>query len=226
MKPTHLSISLYFLLIFLIQFIYCGYYPNDTCKYPNDCKSVKNKPYCLGGYCRVCNPDRFLKDCDCHPGEYCVGTPDDVDYATCRKYEKEIIDRNCDVTLKDKGMKLIQGANDTIFCGKVLFYRNSTAKYVEWEGSCQLGKCQECSIAPIPTLPFAYCNDGRSCLSNKKLDYAPVGIFSLGYLRYNVFFVSFYVVAFFIFIAAFIIVMGAIALIYYYYLAQKLKKVE
>ena len=75
---------------------------------------------------------------------------------------------------------------------------NFTAKVVEWEGSCQRGICEECSIQnPMPTIPTAHCDDGRSCLFTNRIGIAPVGILSMSFLPANnfqfglIFFVGF-----------------------------------
>ena len=53
--------------------------------------------------------------------------------------------------------------------------------FAEWEGVCVQGMCYECSEPPIPSLPFIFCNDGRTCKLNKEV-YTPTGIMSLNYL--------------------------------------------
>ncbi len=49
-----------------------------------------------------------------------------------------------------------------------------------------MGVCYECSIDnPIPSIPRAHCNDGRSCIPNMKFGYAEIGILSYSFIKYN-----------------------------------------
>eukprot|EP01095_Lingulamoeba_sp_RSL-Kostka_P015192 TRINITY_DN690_c0_g1_i2.p1 TRINITY_DN690_c0_g1~~TRINITY_DN690_c0_g1_i2.p1 ORF type:complete len:137 (+),score=18.34 TRINITY_DN690_c0_g1_i2:42-413(+) len=114
------------LVIFLsINIIKCNH--NDdplswkNCTVPNDCTFEVGYPYCRKGRCSQCAPKHFFKDCECKPGEYCISDPDDPYYAMCRsKNENGIFKTNCNENLRLKGMELILGANDTMFCGKVV----------------------------------------------------------------------------------------------------------
>ena len=96
------------------------------------------------------------------------------------------------------------------------------AEWVEWEGSCILGICKECSISPIPTLPIAYCPDGRSCSRDGKLMYSPYGILSLNFLPHNptllVAYILFYCCIFF----SISMIAGVLFTVFYLHYYQKL----
>lgn len=95
-------------------------------------------------------------------------------------------------------------------------YNSTTgnARYVEWEGTCQKGKCFICSTAPIPTAPVSYCNDGRVCVDNK-FDYAVVGIFSWSFFFVNPLVMSFYIAVACLVVAIVILLYGVVAYVYY-----------
>lgn len=162
-----------------------------NCSVPNDCAYVPSQPYCISGTCRQCDPTRTGSQCDCMPGSYCIQYEDDPEYGFCREFEAEIIGSNCDRALNGKGMQTRQGINDTVFCGKVVYADTYEAIVVEWEGSCQMGRCMQCTVAPIPCLPISLCNDGRACNAGY-YEYADVGIFSWNYAKYNTLLTAFY----------------------------------
>ena len=94
------------------------------------------------------------------------------------------------------------------------FNVDGTPKLLEWEGSCQRGVCYECSIAPIPTAPIAYCNDGRCCVDTK-FGYAVVGIFSSSFLKYNQFTVGVWIGVGFVTVGILCLLLCLVVFVYY-----------
>lgn len=188
---------------------------DGNCTVPNDCAEVSGMPYCIDGVCRACDPTRRLSMCDCDPDSYCVSFPDDVEYGTCRAYEAEIFGRNCDRGMQRAGLDTVQGVNDTVFCGKVVYAEDMTAQWLEWEGSCQASVCRVCSIGPIPALPFSDCNDGRGCKGGKYV-LAPVGIFNLVYTDENPMFAVFYYFNLEIYVLMATSGIGLVSFLFYY----------
>merc|ERR1711907_280167 len=166
------------------------------------------------GKCRECNPTRLFKDCDCTVGHYCVSYPQDPKIGTCRKYESDIVGRQCNSNLESRGLDTLLGANDTMFCGLVVYNADLTANMVEWEGSCQRGQCEMCSTSPIPTAPITYCSDGRVCVNNK-FTYAPSGIFSWSFFFINPLLLSFYIVVGMVVVAIAVAGYGVVAYTFY-----------
>ena len=91
---------------------------------------------------------------------------------------------------------------------------DNKARYVEWEGTCQKGRCYVCSTAPIPTAPVSYCSDGRVCVGNE-FNYAVVGIFSWSFFFVNPLVMSFYIAIACLVVAIFIVLYGVSAYTYY-----------
>jgi hypothetical protein len=111
-------------------------------------------------------------------------------------------------------MSTVASYNDAMFCGLVKYFANNTARYVEWEGTCQKGKCYVCSTAPIPTAPVSYCNDGRVCVDNH-FNYAVVGIFSWSFFFVNPLVMSFYIAIACLIVAIVLVCYGVSAYTYY-----------
>eukprot|EP01094_Clydonella_sp_ATCC50884_P006003 TRINITY_DN1500_c0_g2_i1.p1 TRINITY_DN1500_c0_g2~~TRINITY_DN1500_c0_g2_i1.p1 ORF type:complete len:137 (+),score=27.50 TRINITY_DN1500_c0_g2_i1:367-777(+) len=101
-----------------------------------------------------------------------------------------------------------------MFCGLVVYNPDLTPATVEWEGSCQRGRCRMCSVAPIPTAPITYCSDGRVCVNNQ-FKYAAAGIFSWSFLWINPLLMSFYIVVGMLVVAIVIVLYGVFAYTHY-----------
>lgn len=65
---------------------------------------------------------------------------------------------------------------------------------------------------PVPQVPFAFCPDGRACLSDRTYGYARVGIFSHSDIRTNPVQIIFVVAWFIIGTANLLFVLGGVAL--------------
>ena len=72
------------------------------------------------------------------------------------------------------------GANDTMFCGLVLYHVDLTARLVEWSGGCVEGVCRMCASSISTFTEISICNDGRVCTMNE-LVAAPAGVLSWSY---------------------------------------------
>lgn len=158
------------------------------------------------------------------------------DYGTCKALEENILGRNCDKTLDGLGLELVQGFNDTVFCGNVVYveyllifklclfilfivfifrFDNTTAVYIEWEGACIQSTCRQCITSLAPTLPNALCEDGRCCYRGNEV-IANVGVYSLTYAKESPLFTGFYATIIVLIIVC-PIILFLMALIVYYY---------
>merc|ERR1711862_402836 len=73
-----------------------------------------------------------------------------------------------------------------MFCGKIIFNETSgIPEALEWQGVCIQGTCFQCSSVPIPSIPFAHCEDGRSCRYDGVFTIAPAGMLSWSYFWYQ-----------------------------------------
>ena len=84
---------------------------------------------------------------------------------------------------------------------------------MEWEGECIRGICKECSILPIPSIPFTICSDGRGCGAEGRIVISTSGILSWNFLPYEPFMITFITVVSFMTVALFFFIFGAIYLV-------------
>jgi len=182
---------------------------NYTCRTANDCFNFPGRPVCYLNpngtqACVPCNPAEDtqphidappwalqMKDCYCSPDEYCISDHRDDHVGFCRRYSEDyhnngqrILGSSCVTSLQGQGMSTVSGVNDFMFCGKVNYDGHGAALWKEWEGSCQLGICFKCGQTPVPSLPIAQCQDGRSCVKSS-MEYAAAGILSWAYWADN-----------------------------------------
>lgn len=175
--------------------VLCGVAAASNCTVANDCATAPGTPYCYGGRCVQCNPLGLVPACDCPATDYCITDPTDPEVGGCRQYETAALGAPCSMRLKGKGMDLVQGVNDTLFCGLVRFDSQFQARHVEWEGACVQGSCAVCSIAPLTMLPLSICSDGRSCTRDGTIGDIPMGIFAWSMVSANPYLATMYTTA-------------------------------
>eukprot|EP01104_Vermistella_antarctica_P000403 TRINITY_DN1050_c0_g1_i4.p1 TRINITY_DN1050_c0_g1~~TRINITY_DN1050_c0_g1_i4.p1 ORF type:complete len:340 (-),score=49.10 TRINITY_DN1050_c0_g1_i4:39-1058(-) len=156
-------------LVVLLLFVVLSRSNGDSlCTYANDCSDTVGSPMCIFNHatqqhqCAECDPTLVSKNCACPPTQYCVADPEDSGQGSCRQYESNILGRSCVEGIA--GLDTVQGENDKMFCGLVVYNNTLQPRTLEWQGSCQKGECVMCSSGIIPSIPLSFCPDGRVCI--------------------------------------------------------------
>eukprot|EP01104_Vermistella_antarctica_P018755 TRINITY_DN7075_c0_g1_i1.p1 TRINITY_DN7075_c0_g1~~TRINITY_DN7075_c0_g1_i1.p1 ORF type:complete len:408 (+),score=46.99 TRINITY_DN7075_c0_g1_i1:156-1379(+) len=165
---------------------------SSSCASLNQCATVSGQPVC--GYhqilqetvCMQCDPLAAWKDCYCNTDEYCVSDPQSILQGQCQPVNSTKLTQACDPRLKGLGLQTVRGVNDLLYCGRVVYNADNSARVLEWEGSCHHGICKQCSHGVDDVGAMSLCSDGRVCVIDT-IGYAFAGDRSYSFLFVSVF---------------------------------------